>query len=88
MVVGDAAMIKGRVGREALALIRTGFEVTLFTVGEAKHRSETRLGAVDVVRVAVPYTLTEARRQSRARRRARVSGLRDSVGAGAGVGWG
>jgi len=81
MVVGDAAMIKGRVGREALALIRTGFEVTLFTVGEAKHRSETRLGAVHVVRVAVPYTLTDARRQSRARRRARVPrvGYRDPL---------
>ncbi len=80
-VVADGPTIGDRARREALALVRAGFEVTLFTVGEAKHRAETRLGAVHVVRVAVPHTLRDARLLRQARRRARVPqiGYRDPL---------
>lgn len=81
MVMVDGPTIGERVRREALALVRAGFEVSLLTAGVASHRAETRLGAVQVVRVAVPHTLRDARLRRQARRRARVPliGYRDPL---------
>lgn len=81
MVAADDTTSEGRVGREALALVRAGFDVTLLTVSEVAPGEETRLGAVNVERLVVPFTLRNARRERRARRRTWVPpvGYRDGL---------
>ena len=81
MVVAGESASDNRVRREALALIRAGYDVTLLTLGDGPHRTESRLGAVRVLRLAVPWTMRDARRQRRARRRAWVPriGYRDPL---------
>lgn len=80
VVAGDGAR-DGRVRREALELVRAGFDVTLLTVGEGAPRAESRLGAVRVIRLVVPFTMRDARRQRLAIRRAWVPpiGYRDPL---------
>ena len=70
MAVAADPASDGRVRRKALELVRAGFEVTVLTVGEGAPRAESRLGAVQVVRIAVPLTMRDARRQRLSRRRA------------------
>jgi hypothetical protein len=69
MLVADDAARDGRVRRQALALVRAGFDVTLLTVGDGALRSESRLGAVRVIRLAVPWAMRNAQRERMLRRR-------------------
>jgi hypothetical protein len=69
MVVAEDVAIDDRVRRQALALVRSGFDVTLLTVGQGPMRAESRLGAVSVIRLAVPWAMRNARRQRMERRR-------------------
>jgi hypothetical protein len=69
MVAPGGAPSEGRVRREALALVRAGFDVTLLTEGEGAPRAESRLGAVRVVRFVVPFALRRARHERSTRRR-------------------
>jgi hypothetical protein len=69
MLVDDDAASDGRVRRQALALVRAGFDVTLVTVGYGALRTETRLGAVRVIRLAVPWAMRNAQRERMLRRR-------------------
>jgi len=72
MLVSPEGASDGRVRREALALVRAGFDVTMLTAGEGTSRAESRFGAVRVIRLAVPRTMGDARRDRLARRRAWV----------------
>lgn len=69
MLVADDAANDGRVRREALALVRAGFDVTLLTIGQGALRAESRLGSVRVIRFAVPWAMRNAQRKRMARRR-------------------
>lgn len=77
MVVAGAAGSDGRVRLEASALARAGFDVTLFTVNLGAPSTPSWLGPVRVIPLAVPWTMRDASRVRRARRRSWVPTRRD-----------
>lgn len=77
MLVTNDVTTDSRVRKSALAVAATGAQVTVVGVSSDGRRSESRLGAVLIVRVPVDYVLRDhARALAQDRRRRGVPGLR------------
>ena len=69
MLVANNVSTDTRVKKEALAVARTGLQVTVVGLTAGDQREESLLGPVRVVRVPVPYLLRNSRTSRRLRRR-------------------
>jgi glycosyltransferase involved in cell wall biosynthesis len=70
MIVGNDVTVDNRVLKTAATLSRAGARVTIVGYSPTGLRTQSSLGAVDLVRVPVPFTLRETRHERRSRRRA------------------
>lgn len=78
MLAGNDVRNDGRIRKTALSLARLGLRVTLVGLAPDGLRTTTHLGPVTIVRLPVAWTLRDASRERRARRRTlpRVVGYR------------